>query len=194
PEDYIPTCKETLQNLTGDLSEHATKLLDSGWLKPNKRIFNNAQISDHFAIIPTTTEPKKLGDLEAKVYDMIARRFVAAFYPVAQFDVTTRISTVADEHRFKTDGKILTAPGWLAVYGRDSSDAAVANPGNSKDKTLPAIAAGEDAKTLEATLLAEFTKPPARYTEATLLSAMETAGKLVDSDELADAMKERDSR
>ena len=191
PEDYIPTCKETLQNLTGDLSEHATKLLDSGWLKPNKRIFNNAQISDHFAIIPTTTEPKKLGDLEAKVYDMIARRFVAAFYPVAQFDVTTRISTVADEHRFKTDGKILTAPGWLAVYGRDSSDAAVANPGNSKDKTLPAIAAGEDAKTLEATLLAEFTKPPARYTEATLLSAMETAGKLVDSDELADAMKER---
>lgn len=191
PEDYIPTCQETLQNLTGDLGEHASKLLSSGWLKPNKRIFNNAQISDHFAIIPTTTEPKKLGDLESKVYDMIARRFVAAFYPVAQFDVTTRISLVANEHRFKTDGKILTAPGWLAVYGRDASDAAVANPGGSKDKTLPVVADSEDAKTLEATLHAEQTKPPPRYTEATLLSAMETAGKLVDVDELADAMKER---
>ena len=191
PEDYIPTCQETMQNLQGPLGEHANKVLSSGWLKPNKRIFNNAKISDHFAIIPTTTEPKKLGELESKVYDMIARRFVAAFYPVAQFDVTTRISTVAGEHRFKTDGKILTSPGWLEVYGRDTADAAVANPGNSKDKTLPAMAAGEDAKTTEATLLAEFTKPPARYTEATLLSAMEHAGKLIDSDELADAMKER---
>jgi DNA topoisomerase III len=191
PEDYIPTCKETLQSLTGDLEEHASKLLSSGWLKPNKRIFNNAQISDHFAIIPTTTSPAKLGDLESKVYGMIARRFVAAFYPHAEFDVTTRISTVAGEHKFKTDGKILTESGWLAVYGRDPADAAVANPGNSKDKTLPAVADGENAATRDATLHAEQTKPPARYSEATLLSAMETAGKLVDSDELADAMKER---
>ena len=191
PEDYIPTCRETLQSLTGDLAEHATKLLDSGWLKPNKRIFNNAQISDHFAIIPTTTSPAKLGDLESKVYGMIARRFVAAFYPHAEFDVTTRISTVAGEHKFKTDGKILTAAGWLAVYGRDPADAAVANPGNNKDKTLPAVATGENATTRETTLHAEQTKPPPRYSEATLLSAMETAGKLVDSDELADAMKER---
>ncbi|MCF3648786.1 type IA DNA topoisomerase [Synoicihabitans lomoniglobus] len=191
PEDYIPTCRETLEKLGGDLGEHASNVLNNGWLHPNKRIFNNAQISDHFAIIPTPVEPKKLEDLEGKVYDMIARRFVATFHPVAKFDVTTRISTVAQEHAFKTEGKILTEAGWLAVYGRDAADAAVANPGASKDKTLPAVAAGESATTTEATLLAEQTKPPARYSEATLLSAMETAGKLVDADELADAMKER---
>ncbi len=191
PEDYIPTCQETLRNLTGSLAEHATTVLQNGWVKPNKRIFNNAQISDHFAIIPTTTEPRKLEDLEGKVYDMIARRFIAAFHPVAQFDITTRISTVAGEHRFKTEGKILTAPGWLAVYGRDAVDSADDKPGASKDKTLPVVADGEDASTLDATLHAEQTKPPARYTEATLLSAMETAGKLIDDDELADAMKER---
>lgn len=191
PEDYIPTCQETLRNLDGSLAEHANTVLSQGWVKPNKRIFNNAQISDHFAIIPTTTAPKKLGDLEGKVYDMIARRFVAAFHPVAQFDLTTRISTIAGEHRFKTDGKILTSPGWLAVYGRDAVDSADDKPGASKDKTLPAVADGEDASTLESTLLAEQTKPPARYTEATLLSAMETAGKLIDDDDFADAMKER---
>jgi len=190
PEDYLPTCRETLQKLTGDLATHAAKVLSAGWLKPNKRIFNNAQISDHFAIIPTTTEPRKLDDLEAKVYDMIARRFVAAFYPVAEFDVTTRISTVAGEHRFKTEGKILTAPGWLAVYGREGMDE-TGKSVSAKDKTLPAVGAGEHAKTLAVDLHAEQTKPPPRYTEATLLFAMETAGKLVDADELADAMKER---
>lgn len=191
PEDYLPTCRETLQKLTGDLATHAAKVLSAGWLKPNKRIFNNAQISDHFAIIPTTAEPRKLDDLEAKVYDMIARRFVAAFYPVAEFDVTTRISTVAAEHRFKTEGKILTAPGWLAVYGRDGVDENNGKSGSAKDKVLPAVNPGEDAQTLAVDLHAEQTKPPPRYTEATLLSAMETAGKLVDADELADAMKER---
>ena len=185
PEDYIPTCREVLQNLDGDLAGHASTLLEKGWLKPNKRIFNNAQISDHFAIIPTASAGRKLDDLEAKVYDMIARRFVAAFYPVAQFDVTTRISTIAGTHRFKTDGKILTAPGWMAVYGRDALN------GNGKDKTLPAVAAGEPATLTDHTLHAEQTKPPPRYTEATLLTAMETAGKLVDADELAEAMKER---
>ncbi|MEO6567821.1 MAG: DNA topoisomerase [Opitutaceae bacterium] len=94
PEDYIPTCRETLKNLQGDLAAHADKVLEAGWLRPNKRIFNNAQISDHFAIIPTATESKQLEEMEAKVYDMIARRFVAAFYPAAEFDVTTRISSV----------------------------------------------------------------------------------------------------
>ncbi len=191
PEDYIPTCQETLRKLDGDLGDHASTVLNSGWVRPNKRIFNNAGISDHFAIIPTTADPRKLDDLEAKVYDMIARRFVAAFFPVAKFDVTTRTSTVASSHAFKTEGKVLTEAGWLAVYGRDAADSAVANPGASKDKTLPAVAAGESATTVEAILHAEQTKPPARYTEATLLSAMETAGKLVDSEELAEAMKER---
>src|SRR3954469_24166278 len=121
PEDYIPTCRETLANLSGDLGAHASKVLEAGWLRPNKKIFNNAQISDHFAIIPTAHEAKNLDEMEAKVFDMIARRFVAAFYPAAEFDITTRTSTVAS-HEFKTEGKVLTAPGWLAVYGKTTVD------------------------------------------------------------------------
>ncbi len=189
PEDYIPTCRETLTNLTGDLGAHAQKVLTEGWLKPNKRIFNNAQISDHFAIIPTAHDAKNLDEMEAKVFDMIARRFVAAFYPAAEFDITTRTSTVA-KHDFKTEGKVLTAPGWLAVYGKTTVD-----DDATDSKALPALAAADGspakAKTTESKLHSETTKPPPRYTEATLLSAMEGAGKLVDDEELADAMKER---
>src|SRR5271166_4013799 len=102
PEDYIPTCRQALLNLQGDLAAHANKVLEEQWLGPNKRIFNNAQISDHFAIIPTVETPKPLEDMEAKVYDMIARRFVAVFHPSAEFDIKTRTSTVAG-HAFKTE-------------------------------------------------------------------------------------------
>lgn len=188
PEDYIPTCRQTLNNLTGDLTAHAQTVLEQGWLRPNKRIFNNAQISDHFAIIPTTTEPRSLDEMEAKIYDMIARRFVATFFPAAEFDVTTRISTVAPGHDFKTEGKVLTAPGWLAVYGRSTVD-----EDSPDSKALPALTPADSAKakTVNAELHAETTKPPPRYTEATLLSAMEGAGKLVEDEELAEAMKER---
>ena len=87
-------------------------------MRLNKRIFNNAQISDHFAIIPTTSEAKNLDDAEAKIFDLVARRFVAAFYPAAEFDVTTRVSQVA-EHKFKTEGKVMTSAGWLEVYGQE---------------------------------------------------------------------------
>ncbi len=190
PEDYIPTVRETLANLHHDLQPHAQKVLAEGWVRPNKRIFNNAQISDHFAIIPTAHEAKNLDEMEAKVFDMIARRFVAAFYPAAEFDVTTRISTVAPGHEFKTEGKVLTNPGWLAVYGRTTVE-----DDSPNSKALPALTAEDgspaQAKTLDPVLHAEQTKPPPRYTEATLLSAMEGAGKLVDDDELAEAMKER---
>jgi len=190
PEDYIPTVRETMRNLPGDLGKHAEKVLAEGWVRPNKRIFNNEQISDHFAIIPTASESKNLDEMEAKVYDMIARRFVAAFYPAAEFDVTTRISTVAPAHDFKTEGKVLTAPGWLAVYGKTTVDEDAPD-----SKALPGLSADDgappQAKTLETKLHAETTKPPPRYTEATLLSAMEGAGKLVDDEEIALAMKER---
>lgn len=188
PEDYIPTVRQTLTNLSGDLAGHGAMVLDQGWLKPNKRIFNNAQISDHFAIIPTTTAPVNLDEMEAKVYDMIARRFVAAFYPSAEFDVTTRISTVAPGHDFKTEGKVLTSPGWLAVYGKTTVD-----DDSPDSKALPALPPEDksQAVTNEAKLHAETTKPPPRYTEATLLSAMEGAGKLVDNEDMAEAMKER---
>jgi DNA topoisomerase-3 len=188
PEDYIPTCRQALLNLKGDLAAHAQKVLDEQWLGPNKRIFNNAQISDHFAIIPTVEEPKHLEDMEAKVYDMIARRFVAVFHPSAEFDITTRTSTVAG-HAFKTEGKVLTFPGWLAVYGKTGVD------DDPDAKTLPALDAADGspprAKTVDAQLHEEATRPPPRYTEATLLSAMEGAGKLVEDEELAEAMKER---
>ena len=190
PEDYIPTCRETLNNLSGDLGKHAHQVLEQGWLRPNKRIFNNAQISDHFAIIPTAHEAKNLDDMEAKVFDMIARRFVAAFFPSAEFDITTRISTVAPGHDFKTEGKVLTLPGWLAVYGKTTVD-----DDSPDSKALPALTTADGssakAKTVDPILHAESTKPPPRYTEATLLSAMEGAGKLVDDEELAEAMKER---
>ncbi len=187
PEDYIATCRQTLGNLGGDLAKHGRTALDNGWVRQNKRIFNNAQISDHFAIIPTGTEPKNLDEMESRIYDMIARRFVATFFPAAEFDVTTRISTVAPGHDFKTEGKVLTSAGWLAVYGKttvdDSADA----------QALPALTNEDNAqaKTLSAELHAETTRPPPRYTEATLLSAMERAGKLVDDEEMAEAMKER---
>jgi DNA topoisomerase III len=189
PEDYIPTCRETLGNMGGDLAPHAQKVLAEGWLRPNKRIFNNAQISDHFAIIPTVHEAKNLDEYEAKVFDMIARRFVAVFFPPAEFDITTRLSAVR-EHVFKTEGKVLTYPGWLAVYGKTTVD-----DDSSESKALPALASADGqppkAVTSAAELHSETTKPPPRYTEATLLSAMEGAGKLVDDEELAEAMKER---
>jgi DNA topoisomerase-3 len=189
PEDYIPTCRQALSMLKGDLAVHANRVLEEQWLGPNKRIFNNAQISDHFAIIPTVEEPKPLEDMEAKIYDMIARRFVAVFHPSAEFDVTTRVSSVAG-HGFKSEGKVLTFPGWLAVYGK-----ATLEDDSPDSKTLPALDAADgtppEAKTLGAQLHEEATRPPPRYTEATLLSAMEGAGKLVEDDELAEAMKER---
>ncbi|HTL69205.1 MAG TPA: DNA topoisomerase III [Lacunisphaera sp.] len=186
PEDYIPLVRQTLANLHGDLQPHAQRVLDSGWVHPNKRIFNNAQVSDHFAIIPTQHEAKHLDEAEAKLFDMIARRFVAVFHPVAEFDVTTRLS-VAKGHTFKTEGKVLTSPGWLAVYGKSNVDE------GAEAKALPAMAPADQgqAQTLEPVLHTEATRPPPRYTEATLLSAMEGAGKLVEDEELAEAMKER---
>jgi DNA topoisomerase-3 len=189
PEDYIPTCRQALLNLRGDLAAHAAKVLERQWLGPNKRIFNNAQISDHFAIIPTVEAPRHLDDMEARIYDMIARRFVAVFHPPAEFDITTRTSTVGG-HAFKTEGKVLTSPGWLAVYGRTTLE-----DDSPDSKALPALGAADGnppvARTVDAQLHEESTRPPPRYTEATLLSAMEGAGKLVEDEELAEAMKER---
>ena len=92
------------------LAPHARKALDNDWVRPNKRIFNNAKVSDHFAIVPTGTEPKNLSEPEQKIFDMVSRRFVAVFFPNAQFEVTTRI-TIVEQERFKTDGKVIVAPG-----------------------------------------------------------------------------------
>ncbi|HEY7237910.1 MAG TPA: DNA topoisomerase III [Burkholderiales bacterium] len=180
PEDYIATVKKTLDSLT-DLREYAAfakQIQKQGWVKPNKRIFDNSKISDHFAIIPTLQVPKHLNEAEQKLYDFVVRRFLAVFYPPAEFLQTTRVTRVG-EHHFKTEGKVLQNPGWLAVYGRS---------GGEENENLPPIEDNEKVKVLEVAAQASQTKPPARYTEATLLSAMEGAGKLVEDDELREAM------
>ena len=180
PEDYLGTVKKTLDAL-GDVKElapFAKQILKSGWVKPNKRIFDNAKISDHFAIIPTLQTPRHLSEPEAKLYDLVARRFLAVFFPSAEFLQTTRLTGVA-EHQFKTEGKVLQSPGWLAVYGKSIQD---------ESASLPPIAQREKVKTQQAEAEANQTRPPARFSEATLLSAMEGAGKLVEDDELREAM------
>ncbi len=182
PDDYRGVVLHTLESLSGIYLEFAKKAIGEGYVKKaGKRIFDSKQVSDHFAIIPTDVSGKKLSEDEAKIYDMIARRFVAAFYPEAVFDVTTRLSVVGS-NVFKTEGKVLRSPGWLDVYDKEGSEKEIL-PTLSGDKEL--------AELVEAKLKEESTKPPARYNEATLLSAMEGAGKLLDDEELADAMKDK---
>ncbi len=181
PEDYLPTVKDSLKALgqTDAFATFARQILKQGWVKPNKRIFDNTKISDHFAIIPTLQTPKHLNEAEQKLYDMVVRRFLAVFYPAAEYLQTTRITRV-DEQHFKTEGRVLRNPGWLAVYGRTIGEEA---------ENLPAIEANEKVAVIEVSEQANQTKPPPRYTEATLLSAMEGAGKLVEDDELRAAME-----
>lgn len=194
PEDYIATVKDTLAMLRGEgknagkadpsqpYAPFAAKVLASDWVKPNKRIFNNAKISDHFAIIPTLLAPKQLNEIEAKLYDLVVRRFLSVFYPAAEYQITTRITRVAGE-AFKSEGKVLVNPGWLEVHGKEADED---DGGN-----LCPVKAGEIAKTEVVEVVPNRTRPPARFTEATLLTAMEGAGKLVDDEELREAMKER---
>ncbi|HRE16325.1 MAG TPA: DNA topoisomerase, partial [Rhodocyclaceae bacterium] len=160
----------------------AHQVLARNWVMPNKRIFNNAKVSDHFAIIPTGQAPKNLNELEQKLYDFVVRRFLSVFFPAAEYQVTTRITRVAS-HPFKTEGKVLVNPGWLAIYGKENSEDAEGN--------LVPIVPKEKVKTEEVTTKANETRPPPRYSEATLLSAMEGAGKMVDDEELKAAMAGR---
>jgi DNA topoisomerase-3 len=185
PEDYIDTVKQTLGTLSesNNFQQFSSQILKNNWVKPNKRIFDNAKISDHFAIIPTGQAPKNLSEPEQKLYDMVTRRFMAVFFPAAEFQVTTRITEVSG-HQFKTEGKVMTNPGWLAIYGKEAQDDS--DPENSGN--LVAVASGEKVKTEKVTANGLVTKPPARYSEATLLSAMEGAGKLIDDGELREAM------
>ncbi|MDD5677321.1 MAG: DNA topoisomerase III [Kiritimatiellae bacterium] len=180
PEDYLGTVKKTLAVMaSARYGESAERILKQGWVHPNKRIFNNAKISDHFAIIPTVQTPGVLSEEESKIYDMVAKRFLAVFYPAAEFLVTTRITRVEGEP-FKSEGKVLVNPGWMAVYGKEAH--------NEETPNLTAVQAGEIVQTLAVECVGTQTKPPPRYTEATLLSAMEGAGKLVEDDELREAM------
>ncbi len=181
PEDYIPTVRSTLGKIE---NQFARKALDKGWVKPSKRIFNNAKISDHFAIVPSGQAPHGLDEAQQKIYDMIVRRFIAIFFPAAQFEVTTRITRV-EKDAFKSEGKIMKEPGWLEVYGRE------APTDDQGGQSLVAISENEQAKVLDIDVTQSETKPPPRFNEATLLSAMEGAGKLVEDEELRDAMREK---
>jgi DNA topoisomerase III len=186
PEDYQATVIAVLKNLgsTG-YKPYANKILEESWVKPSKRIFNNAKVSDHFAITPTQEIPSNLSETEQKIYDLVTKRFLSVFFPAAVFEVTTRITRVRD-HAFKSEGKVLKEPGWLAIYGREEQ-----NPDDEGTPSLVAVQEGEKVETRELALVSEMTKPPARFSEATLLSAMEGAGKLVEDEELRDAMSAR---
>ncbi|HYG34559.1 MAG TPA: DNA topoisomerase III, partial [Clostridia bacterium] len=183
PEDYMGTVRNTLSMLTGThYGQFADTILKNQWVKPNKRIFNNAKVSDHFAIIPTTEAPKGLSEPEQKLYDMVTKRFLAVFYPAAEFLETTRITRVEGEP-FKSVGKVLVNAGWLTVYGREAQ--------TEDSPTLAPVRPNEQVQTENVEVKQSQTKPPPRFTEATLLSAMEGAGKLVEDEELREAMSEK---
>jgi DNA topoisomerase-3 len=194
PEDYLPVAKDTFNMLADSgmkhLAPHALTALNNGYIKPSKRIFDNTKVSDHFAIIPTLQAPSGLSEAEQKLYDLVVRRFMAVFFPSAEYMVTTRISTAAG-HSFKTEGKVLVKPGWLAIYGKEAADEVNDAKEGDKGQNLVAVAPGEKVGVSEVESKPLKTRPPARYSEATLLGAMEGAGKMVDDDELREAMQEK---
>ena len=193
PEDYVDTVKETITKLSKakpnevlpDLLTKCSKwIMDQQRVTNSKRIFNSKKVSDHFAIIPTgKLPPNKLDEAAAKIYSLVLKRFLAIFYPHAEFEVTQRITRIGEDS-FKTDGRVLVVPGYLQVYGRTAGKAA------DKDE-LVAADDGEKANNVGIEVKPNETRPPARYNDSSLLSAMETAGKRVDDEELRDAMSER---
>ncbi|MEM1441271.1 MAG: DNA topoisomerase III [Verrucomicrobiota bacterium] len=211
PDDYVGTSIETLQKIAsgsghtiGDMPGHAAKVIENSWVNgKDKRVFNGAKVSDHFAIIPTGQIPTNLDEAEKKLYEMVSRRFIATFYPQAEFENTTRISRIGED-AFKSDGKILVKAGWLAVYGKkvgggdspkpadeEEEEGGGKKASSSADKQIVPVEPGENATAKKMERLDKQTRPPARYNESTLLSAMETAGKRVDDEDLRDAMSER---
>ncbi len=194
PEDYVPVVKQTFEMLADSdmkhLAPHALLALNNNYIKPTKKVFDNAKVSDHFAIIPTLQAPSGLSDAEQKLYDLVVRRFMAVFYPSAEYLVTTRITTVA-EHSFKTTGKVLVKPGWLAIYGKEAAEEVADAKDGDKGQSLVPVRAGEQVLTDTVEPKGLKTRPPARYTEATLLGAMEGAGKTIEDDELREAMQEK---
>ncbi len=189
PEDYLGNVHETIDSIAqqgGALGKHAQHAISEKLVVPSKRVFNNAKISDHFAIIPTGRFVK-MDEAAEKIFDLVTKRFLAVFYPSAEFLNTrriTRVTTPDAVDAFLTTGKILVKPGWLAVYGRQPGVAA------GKDE-LCSVSEGEAAQLTHIEVKHDETKPPARFNEATLLSAMEGAGKLIDDEELREAMAER---
>ncbi|MEN9670752.1 MAG: hypothetical protein RL018_1029, partial [Pseudomonadota bacterium] len=220
PEDYVPVVRQTFEMLAASsmkhLAPHALVALNNSYIKPSKRIFDDKKVSDHFAIIPTLQAPSGLSEAEQKLYDLVVKRFMAVFFPSAEYQITTRISTItidaaalgrpkqgmapsggSEPHavgsvgvNFKTEGKVLVKPGWLAIYGKEAVDEVSDAEGKSSTNLVP-VKAGEQPKADTVDPKGLKTRPPARYSEATLLGAMEGAGKTIDDDELREAMQEK---
>ena len=185
-DDIYPKVPNTLNGLV-DYSELVAPLKGIK-LPKSKRVFDNSKVTDHHAIIPTGVPARNLSDNERKVYDLVARRFIAAFYPDCEISTTTVMGKV-EKVEFKVTGKQILKPGWRVVFGADQKDTDADPNQQDEEKVLPDFVIGESGP--HQPLLKEtWTTPPKPYTEATLLRAMETAGKLVDNDELRDALKE----
>jgi DNA topoisomerase-3 len=191
--DMVPELKE----VAGHVGEHPEYSKGAQYvtgldLLPLGRVVDDAKVGDHHAIIPTNSSHKleKMGDDDRRIYDMVARRFLAAFHPEAIFE-NTRVETTVAEHIFRTRGKVLVVPGWRGVYGELADDGSARDEEDEgRDQSLPKLEKGEGVDTRAIEVLAKETKPPRRYSDASLLGAMETAGKLVDDDELREVMKE----
>ena len=191
--DMVGELKPTAENV-GKRSEYAKAAAYVTGLDvlPLGRVVNDAKVTDHHAIIPTNSEHRveKMSDDDRRVYDMVARRFLAVFHPEAVFE-NTRLETTVAEHVFRTRGKVLVVAGWRGVYGEGLEDGRGADEDEGAEQQLPKLQQGEAVDTREVASEAKETKPPRRYSDASLLQAMETAGKLItDDDEAAEAMKE----
>ncbi len=183
-DDIYPKCPSILAGLKQ--YEVFTAPLAGKKLIKSKKVFDNSKVTDHHAIIPTGQPANNLTDMEKKVFDLVARRFIAVFYPDCKFSTTTIIGE-AEQIEFKASGKQILEPGWRVIFAKDSADEAKED--KEDEKTLPTFVKGEKGEH-EPFLTEKWTQPPRPFTEATLLRAMETAGKMVDDDELRDALKE----
>lgn len=186
-DDIYPKCPSILKGLR-DYETFTASLAGTALLK-SKKVFDNSKVTDHHAIIPTGQHPQNLTDMERRVFDLIARRFIAVFYPDCKFATTTVLGEV-ESIEFKATGKQILEPGWRVIFGTPSAQSQEEKEEKGEEENvLPAFVKGESGPHVP-DLYEKWTQPPRPYTEATLLRAMETAGKLVDNDELRDALKE----
>lgn len=208
PEDYPATAEETLRKLAeagapADLRAHAAAALEQGLVrKAGKRVFDNSKVSDHFAIIPTGEPVKSAKEQDRKLYGLVATHFVATFFPAAQLEITER-RTVVEGETFLSRGRVVVDPGWMAVTGRADADADGKDGGKAEakgkgkdkggdaDRELTAVREGETVRADPVGQAQAETRPPRRHNEATLLAAMESAGKMVDDEEMRESLKER---
>ena len=186
-DDIYPKCKNILNGIAGQYGA-LLQPLRGAQLKKSKKVFDSSKVTDHHAIIPTGVPANTMTDMERNVYDLVARRFIAVFYPDCKFSTTTVIGEAADV-AFKVSGKQILEPGWREVFASHTANDFAEGNNETEERTLPAFQKGESGPHVP-DLAQKMTQPPKPYTEATLLRAMETAGKLVDNEDLRDALKE----